>query len=150
MNDPQDQLQKIVNSFRQLHQLFYQIRRKDLDEVGLTSIQFIVLKIISENPNIGLSELAQLSYMGNSTTSGVVDRLVKAGLVVRERCMEDRRSISLHLTEKGVELRNLTYSIGLKRLSPLLELPADDIEQLLTIHQKMIEKLTQRRETEPQ
>ncbi|WDH97215.1 MarR family transcriptional regulator [Paenibacillus urinalis] len=90
-----DEMYQIFSSFRQVNQSFHRLFWKQEEEKEITRIQMLVLSILIEHPNIGLAELAELCHMGSSTTSGVVDRLVKAELVERGRCLHDRRSLEL-------------------------------------------------------
>ena len=142
-----DEMYRIFHSFRQVSQTFHRNFWVDEGngEMEVTRIQLLVLSILVEHPNIGLSELAELCHMGNSTMSGVIDRLVKAGMVVRERCLQDRRSLELHVTEKGKETQEKMYQLFMKRVAPMMDLPKEDIENLLRIHSLMIQKMEKER-----
>ncbi len=59
---------------------------------------------IGRNENLTLKELASIISLDTSTTSRAVDSLVKKGLVLRTPSKSDRRSISISLTEAGMEL----------------------------------------------
>jgi DNA-binding MarR family transcriptional regulator len=48
-----------------------------------------------------MSELAQSVLLSQSGVTRLVDRLVQAGLVVREGCPEDRRVMYARLTDEG-------------------------------------------------
>ena len=41
----------------------------------------------------------------NSTVTGIIDRMEREGLVVRERSTEDRRVVHIRLTDEGREAR---------------------------------------------
>jgi DNA-binding MarR family transcriptional regulator len=144
--DEQQQILRIANSFRGVTQCFYQATRKDAEASGLTPIQFLVLRMLKQYPQIGLTELSDLMHKGASTTSGVVDRLVHAGLIIREKPETDKRAVILHLTPKGEDLLNRTNERLMRRLSPLLQLSDDDVEHLLRIHQQIIHILLKARE----
>jgi DNA-binding MarR family transcriptional regulator len=103
----------------------------------------MVLRALHLKPCMGLSELAEQIYSNNSTASGIIDRLVKAGLVKRERPDTDRRSISLSLTMEGEVLINKALELRLDRLKPLLRLPAEDYDTMFRIHREIIELIQQ-------
>ncbi|MDO7904986.1 MarR family transcriptional regulator [Paenibacillus sp. JX-17] len=134
---------QVIQSFRQVSQSLYRVfwNETSESESGLTSIQFMVLNVLKSRPNIGLAELADACFMGSSSMSGVVDRLVKAGYVSRERLESDRRVLTLRMTEKGEEIREYTNSLWMNRVSPILDIPKKDMDFVLSIHQRMIEKL---------
>lgn len=50
-------------------------------------------------------ELQQRMLLAQYNLSRMVERMVRAGLIRREDCPEDRRGHLLHLTEKGRSLR---------------------------------------------
>ncbi|WP_249344776.1 MarR family transcriptional regulator [Paenibacillus sp. Marseille-Q4541] len=142
-----DEMYHIFNSFRQVTQTFHRYFWLDDNEgeMEVTRIQLLVLSILIEHPNIGLAELADLCHMGSSTMSGVIDRLVKADLVVRERCAQDRRSLELQVTKKGKETQEKMYQLWMTRVSPMMDLPKEDIENLLRIHSLMVQKMEKER-----
>lgn len=142
-NDSNGQIKEIVNSLNRVkHSLVYVLRR-NADALGTTFMQFQVLRTLRDHPNIGLTELADLILVGNSTTSGLVDRLVKSGLVIRKRLETDRRSVTLRITAKGDELRDQMERACLQSLSPLNQMSAEDRNDLLRIHRQMDEILQQ-------
>jgi DNA-binding MarR family transcriptional regulator len=139
---------RITDSLRELNQSFLQVTRKEAEACGLTQNQYLVLRKLKENPRIGLNELCDLMHTSASTASGVVDRLVHSGLIVREVPETDRRAVVLKLSPEGQELQKQTSERLMKRLSPLLTLSEDDIGQLLRIHSKIVHILqTVREET---
>lgn len=99
------------------------------------------MKTLKHHPRVSLTELAERIHIGNSATSGIVDRLVKSGMVMRERLESDRRSIALKLTPKGEAFLQQANDNAMKRMSPLSDLPADVVDELIRIHQLIIEKL---------
>ena len=84
---------------------------RHLAEHGLTISQFGVLEALYHKGPLCQREIGLkiLKTSGNMTT--VIDNLEKRALVVREKDMEDRRRISLKLTEKGFTLINTIFPI---------------------------------------
>jgi DNA-binding MarR family transcriptional regulator len=144
--DEQQQILQIANSFREVNQNFYQATRKDAEACGVTPIQYLVLRMLKQYPNIGLNELSELMHTGASTASGVVDRLVQAGLVMRGKPETDRRAVVLNLSSEGEVLLSRTNERIMRRLSSLLELSDADIDHLLRIHQQIAHILQRARE----
>ncbi|GJM80224.1 MAG: MarR family transcriptional regulator [Paenibacillus sp.] len=144
--DQKQRMHDIVESFREVKRAFYQLLSKQAEPFGITGIQFMTLKRIQNNPQIGVTELADQLRMGNSTVSGVVDRLVKAGLVVRERLDEDRRSVVLQITDKGMEVYRQTDLEYTKAITSVLETAEKDIDHMLQTHHKIIASLEKVRE----
>jgi DNA-binding MarR family transcriptional regulator len=72
--------------------------------LGITATQLNVLKLLDEIDELSLSELSRRLASQNSTVTGIVDRMVQAGLVVREQSAEDRRVWRIRSTPRGAEL----------------------------------------------
>jgi len=137
----QQQVSLIFRSFREVNQAFHHAIWKESEGFGLTPIQVFVLKTLCQHPRIRLSELAELVHIGNSAASGIVDRLVKLGAISRDRLETDRRSITLSLTEKGEGLLKSASEVSMERLTPLLDLSDEDVENLIRIHHLIVRKL---------
>jgi DNA-binding MarR family transcriptional regulator len=72
---------------------------------GVTSPQWGVLVALWEQDGLSLSALAKRSFFDGPTMTGIVDRLEGAGLVTRRRDSQDRRVISVYLTDAGRALQ---------------------------------------------
>ena len=71
----------------------------------LTAAQYGLLQHLLENDHQpGLRELAAAAGVAAPTATRMLDSLEKRGVVVRERCTEDRRSVRLSLTSDGERL----------------------------------------------
>jgi DNA-binding MarR family transcriptional regulator len=75
-----------------------------LRQIGLSISQFDVLSALSQGAGITQRELAQRLFVTKGNVSGLIDRLVNAGLVERRRDARDRRSHALFLTRTGKDL----------------------------------------------
>lgn len=73
-------------------------------EVGLTGPQLTVIKLLETFGDLSLSSLSERIRAQNSTVTGIIDRMEREELVVRERSTADRRVVLIKLTPKGKEL----------------------------------------------
>ncbi len=71
-------------------------------EVSLTQYRALVV-LASRGPQRA-SDLADELHVHSSTAGRMTERLVRKGLVERERSTEDRRTVVLRLTQRGKEL----------------------------------------------
>lgn len=78
--------------------------RKLNNKFGLTTPQLLCLQNVCEAESMTLSQLTKAVNLSGSTVNGIVDRLEKKELIVRQRSTEDRRKVYLLMTEKGREL----------------------------------------------
>lgn len=73
-----------------------------MKELDLTLPQGIVLlSLMSLGNRAKMSELIDLIQISGGTLTGIVDRLITAGMVARERDEADRRVVYVYLTEAG-------------------------------------------------
>src|SRR3954465_11994028 len=73
----------------------------ELRAIGLSIPQFDLVSTLTEREGLTQQELAERLYVTKGNVSGLVDRLVEAGLVERRAIEGDRRSHALHLTARG-------------------------------------------------
>ncbi|WP_448955211.1 MarR family winged helix-turn-helix transcriptional regulator [Labrys neptuniae] len=91
---------------RRLHQLSVATFTQKTQEAGfdLTQLQFAVLSVLEENPEIDQATLATLVDMDKVTIGDVVSRLETRDLIRRLVKKTDRRARTLTLTASGKTL----------------------------------------------
>jgi DNA-binding MarR family transcriptional regulator len=67
----------------------------------LTSYEVLMYLGDAETEKRRMSELAERLLLSRSGITRLVDRLVRQGLIVRERCADDRRGYYAQLTDAG-------------------------------------------------
>ncbi|MEZ4230187.1 MAG: MarR family transcriptional regulator [Polyangiaceae bacterium] len=106
--DP-DVAHEVLRSIRQIVRRISEHSKYLSSEAGLTVPQLMCLKAIGEIDERGRDAEITVAMVGKSVTlsaatvSRIVDRLVTAGLVARERRAVDRRKVCLSLTAAGLE-----------------------------------------------
>lgn len=81
-----------------------QASHQHLTKVNLTISQFGVLEALYHLGPMCQRDVARKNLKSTANITTVVDNLEKRGLVERQRSCEDRRYISLHLTDEGRSL----------------------------------------------
>ena len=71
---------------------------------GVTGPQLALLAELSAHDGVPVGQLARTMHLSQATVTGILDRLVKRGLVRRERSDEDRRRVHVWLAEEGRQL----------------------------------------------
>lgn len=141
------QIEAVLQSYREINHIILKRLYKDFEALGTTPMQARALAVLKEHPQIGVLELAEKLYLGSSTTSGIVDRLVKSGLVKSQRLSSDRRNKALSLSEEGEKIQLQTSELIRLQLSVLREIPEQELADLRNIQQKIIDKLKQQEST---
>ena len=78
--------------------------RRETEQFGVTGRQATLLWLIKRSPGPTLRALAETEGISPPALSGHVDRLERAGLLVRVRSAVDRRRVGLELTPEGERL----------------------------------------------
>lgn len=114
-----------------LHRRAFAAIAGELKGIGLSIPQFDLVSTLTEREGLSQQELAERLYVTKGNVSGLVDRLVEAGLVERRPIPGDRRSHALHLTDRGRALAE--HGIALQQdyvRRTLGRLPAQDLAEL--------------------
>lgn len=79
-----------------------QIRRNLRVHFGVTLPRFDLMAQLYREPNgLRLSELSRRMMVSNGNVTGLVERLVQEGLVLRETDPDDRRAFIVRLSKEG-------------------------------------------------
>jgi DNA-binding MarR family transcriptional regulator len=95
-----------------IHQLSGRIFARILKKSGVDEInpaQGRILFVLWKKDEIPISELSRKTMLSKSTLTSMLDRLEKAGYVVREHSQKDRRTILIKRTEKDRNMEK-TYT----------------------------------------
>lgn len=75
------------------------------EKTGLSIREIRVLRLVDDNPGITFVELNRAAYLERSTTSRIIQALIKAELIQRVNDVGDARRFSLYATDQGRRLR---------------------------------------------
>ncbi len=76
---------------------------------GVTFNQFSILDLVAEKESLRLSDLHKLLSVEKSTTTRLVDPIVKQGLLERTNSEQDSRAIDLKITKAGKEVHQKVW-----------------------------------------
>lgn len=99
---------------RRFQQIAVAVFLAEVENAGfdLTPVQYAALAAIRTRPGIDQITLAGLIAYDRSTITGVVDRLVQKGLLMRNPSSRDRRARELQVTDAGKQtLRAITPAV---------------------------------------
>ena len=96
----------ILDNYGRAAGVFDPNRLEVWEELGLTMSQLRVLYMLQARPGAPAGAVAAQLKVRPSTATGIVDRLVRDGLVRRERDDLDRRRVRIWLTERGMRVIN--------------------------------------------
>lgn len=100
-NSPLKDHDKILIALRRIIRAVH-LRSKKLEkDTGLTAPQFIVLQTLARHGAMKPSALSREISLSQPTVTAILDRLKRAGLIVRTESATDRRALPAEITEKG-------------------------------------------------
>jgi len=95
---------ELANRLRPVLLLLNRHLRREAHAEGITGGQAALLAQIRHNPELGVRDHAAREGISAPSMTRYLDRMEKAGLIVRNRSHEDARRIRLALTPKGVRV----------------------------------------------
>lgn len=82
-----------------------------LEPLGLTYPQYLVMLVLWEQDGLTVRELGQRLLLDSGTLTPLLKRLQAAGLVDRQRRVEDEREVDIRLTAAGLALREQASAV---------------------------------------
>jgi DNA-binding MarR family transcriptional regulator len=112
-------------------------------DLKFSKTEIFSLLLIDKKKEIIMTELAEYINSPMSTVTGIVNRLVKDGYIIRERSEQDRRIVVLKLAEKGIEeIRGLKKLIAEYMNKVAEKLTQEEIQSIAHIADKVLSILT--------
>jgi MarR family transcriptional regulator, organic hydroperoxide resistance regulator len=91
----------LLRTFRLIYGSVREHFRSVQKSCGISGSQLWILHEVEKSPAIGVSDLAVQLSIHQSTCSLLVEKLVRAGLLKRNKSKTDQRRVGLQLTAKG-------------------------------------------------
>jgi DNA-binding MarR family transcriptional regulator len=110
-------------AFRHALRRFMRFSETEAKKMGLTAqhYQAMLALCASDGGRLTINDLAQQLLIRHNSAVGLVDRLNKQGLAVREPAVEDKRKVYLRLTAKGDRVLSRLAEVHraeLRRIAP--------------------------------
>ncbi|UXR78841.1 MULTISPECIES: MarR family transcriptional regulator [unclassified Staphylococcus] len=85
------------------------IVKQDVKNYGLNVTEFAVMELLYHKGDQPIQKVKERILIASSSTTYVIDQLVKKGYVIRRQNPKDKRITYAVLTETGYELMNQTF-----------------------------------------
>ena len=101
-------------------------------ERSISMTHLLLMSLLETHGSLPMSRVAELLGCGRPAATGIVSRMEERGLVDRQHESEDRRVVTLRLTDEGAaEVRELQLSRRERMATALTHLSEPEREQLL-------------------
>lgn len=111
-----------IAAFRYMLRRFLAVTDRNAAAVGLTQQQYLALLVIRADPGVvTIRELAERMLVKHHSAVGLTDRLVRLGLIRRDRVSDDRRRVALRFTPHGTRVFSSLANVQreeLRRVGP--------------------------------
>lgn len=128
----------MFDNIHKLDQLFIYIVKfsqknmvEETSKSNLSEEQIKVLFDLYAKEKLFMNEIGSSHCISNSTSTVIVDKLIKKELVYRKRSSSDRRQVEVFITDKGKEIIEQALSRRRQKLEKLLgNLTSNEIEDV--------------------
>ena len=126
--------------FYAVSRLIIRAYQEDLDKLGITYPQYLVLMVLWEKDGISVNEIAEKLILNTNTVTPLLKRMEAMQLITRTPSTMDQRKIIIQLTDQGWAMRESAAEIPLKLMSKLnLEVSDVQIAEALHLKNKLYE-----------
>lgn len=125
--------ERILDLLKAVHKLYRDQIYQKSRQYGFTGPQIGLIIRLNKNPYITLKEMSEYLGLSKSTVSGIVDRLVDKGVVIREIPEDNRRIVRLSLSPDFQKNKNVLKELANKYINDSLKgASAEDLDKIIT------------------
>ncbi|TNF19781.1 MAG: MarR family transcriptional regulator [Rhodobacteraceae bacterium] len=143
-NDQRTQETRFWLAILRVHSTIFPVLNRSLrDDAGIGLAKLDVLAQLARHPDgLSMGDLSTALKVTNGNTSGLVNRLVKDGLVDKQMSPTDRRCFTAKLTEKGADTFRAAMDSHAATLADLMQdVSRDELIGVTDALRQMSEKL---------
>lgn len=138
-NNSQNNVARALQAFNGLRKILVSLENPG-DDMNLSKPDLIAINFIFQKNELIMSELSKELNIGDSTATGIIDRLVEKRLVLRKNDQEDRRIVRVRLTKSG-EQKAMNYQKQMKiSFEKILALLTQEEQQIFILILEKIAK----------
>lgn len=80
---------------------FLKRQTKEIAQGSISLPQMLILDVLKDKASMRMGELGKYLSVSMAAATGIVDKLVKSGFVIRSSIPEDRRIVNINITAQG-------------------------------------------------
>ncbi len=116
------------------YQAFSSYSEAHIRQFDLTPAQFDVIATLGNTNGLSMGEIGEKTLITKGTLTGVIDRLIKKQLVIREVPEDNRRNVIVQLTHQGQEIFEQSFPSHIAHLKERFDLlQPTDLEVLTAL-----------------
>ncbi|TAE31535.1 MAG: MarR family transcriptional regulator [Candidatus Kapaibacterium sp.] len=112
---------------------------------GVSKQELNIISIVGRRSGAIMREIAEDAQLAVSSVTPIIDKLVEKKLVKRERSEEDRRIVSVELTEKGAKIYQMEVESYMRLSASILAaLSPNEQDKFLGFFRKIASSLSEK------
>lgn len=132
----------IEKKLRYISHIIKRKGREILRHYSITPPQFLALQWLYDEGDMTIGDLSKKMHLAFSTTTDIIDRLEKNGLVKRIKDKDDRRVVQIQLLAEGKSIISEVIKKRQLYLSEILsEYSQEDVRRLQSELAKLLDKM---------
>ena len=126
--------------FYAVSRLITRAYQDDLDALGITYPQYLVMMVLWENDGITVNEIAEKLILNTNTITPLLKRMEVMGLLQRTQSKTDQRKVIVSLTESGLAMKEQAALIPLRLMEKLkVDTSEQNIHEMIALKNKLYE-----------
>lgn len=93
--------------------------QNDLDKLGITYPQYLVLMLLWEHEELTVNKIAEKLILNTNTITPLLKRMESERILTREQSKSDQRKVIIRLTEHGLALQEQAAQVPFNLLNKL-------------------------------
>ena len=112
--------------------------QNDLDALGITYQQYLVMMVLCENDAVTVNEIAEKLILNTNTITPLLKRMEVMGLLQRTQSKTDQRKVIVSLTESGIAMKEQAALIPLRLMEKLnVDTSAQSVQEMIGLKNKL-------------
>lgn len=124
--------------FYAVSRLIIRAYQEDLDALGITYTQYLVMLVLWENDGKTVNEIAEKLILNTNTITPLLKRMEVMELILRTPSKTDQRKVQVTLTSKGKAMEESASHIPFRLMQKLnIEPSAAQLEEAIHLRNKL-------------
>lgn len=111
--------------FYAISRLITRAYQADLDALGITYPQYLVLMVLWETDGVSVNDIAEKLILNTNTITPLLKRMESMQLLKRVPSEDDKRKVIVSLSEKAIAMQEIAAQIPEKMMQKLMPEPTE-------------------------
>ena len=124
--------------FYAVSRLITRAYQDDLDALGITYPQYLVMMVLWENDGVTVNEIAEKLILNTNTITPLLKRMETMGLLQRIQSKTDQRKVIVSITDSGLAMKEKAALIPLRLMEKLkVDTSEQSIQEMIGLKNKL-------------